>query len=110
MNVIFTRDTFMHRIDIARGAGKELDLGEPERKLVADVVRHWVRNSKAVARLILTGPVGGNYVTADNPAATISGDAIEFCRILSGRGDASVMQVEGDERAAARWLAVPVLF
>jgi uncharacterized protein (TIGR03083 family) len=110
MNVIFTRDAFMHRIDISRATDRELELGDPEKRLVADVVKQWARDSKAVTRLSLTGPAGSDYLTADNPAATITGDALEFCRMLTGRTDPSVMKVEGDERAAARWLATPVMF
>jgi len=110
MNVIFTRDTFMHRIDIARATGRELDLGEPEQRLVADAAKQWARQSGAVARLHLTGPAGGEYLTADNPAATITGDAVEFCRLLTGRADPSVMEVEGDDRMASRWLKTGVMF
>jgi uncharacterized protein (TIGR03083 family) len=110
MNVIFTRDTFMHRIDIARATNRELELGEPEQRIVADVVRQWARESGAAARLHLTGPAGGDFMTADNPAATITGDAVEFCRMLTGRADPSVMSVEGDERESKRWLETPVMF
>jgi uncharacterized protein (TIGR03083 family) len=110
MNVIFTRDTFMHRVDIARATGRDLDLGPREQRLIADAAKQWARDSKAIARLNFTGTAGGDYLTADNPAATISGDAVEFCRMLTGRADTSVMTVEGDERAARRWLEIPVMF
>jgi uncharacterized protein (TIGR03083 family) len=110
MNVIFTRDAFMHRVDITRATKRDLDLGDPERRLVADAAKQWARESDAVARLHFTGPAGGYFFTADNPAATITGDAIEFCRMLTGRADHSVMKVEGDERMAKRWLETPVMF
>jgi uncharacterized protein (TIGR03083 family) len=110
MNVIFTRDCFMHRVDITRATDRELDLGDPEARIVADAAKQWARDSDAVARIHFSGPAGGDYLTADNPAATISGDAIEFCRMLTGRADASVMTVEGDERIARRWLETPVMF
>jgi uncharacterized protein (TIGR03083 family) len=110
MNVIFTRDTFMHRVDISRATKRELELGESEQRLIADAAKQWARDSNAVARLRFTGPAGGDYLTADNPAATISGDEVEFCRMLTGRADTSVMTVEGDERAARRWLETPVMF
>ena len=110
MNVIFTRDAFMHRIDITRATDRDLDLGDPEARLVADAARQWTRKSKAAARLLLEGRAGGSYLMADNPAATITGDAVEFCRMLTGRAEPSVMNVEGDERMARRWLETQIMF
>ena len=110
MGQIFTRDHFMHRVDIARATDRDLALGEVERRLVADIVRHWARSSKADARLVLTGPAGSTFATGRGARATITGDAVEFCRLLAGRADSGVMQVEGDTAAARRWLAAKVPF
>ena len=107
---IFTRDHFMHRIDITRATGEELILGSEDAWLVADVVRHWVRAAKPDARLELTGPAGGTFVCGTGGRSIIRGDAIEFCRLMAGRADVSVMEVERDEAAARRWLTVPVPF
>lgn len=109
MEQIFTRDYFMHRIDIARATDRELDIGESESRIIADIVRHWARNSKADARLVLTGPGGGAFVMGSG-STTITGDAIEFCRLLAGRGDPALFEVEGDQRSADRWLATKVPF
>lgn len=107
---IFTRDHFMHRIDIARATGRELVLGPSERRLVRDLVRHWGRSSKADALLRLSGPAGGNFVSGSGGRATISGDALEFCRILAGRAEPEVLDLEGDRTAAVTWLNAKVPF
>ncbi|MDQ5815238.1 MAG: maleylpyruvate isomerase family mycothiol-dependent enzyme [Actinomycetota bacterium] len=110
MTTVFTRDVFMHRIDIARATGRQLAVGEWERVLVADVVRQWGRRSKADARLLLTCDAGGDYVLGSGSRARISGDPLEFCRILTGRADPDVMTVTGDTEAAASWLKTKVVF
>ena len=107
---IFMRDHFMHRIDISRATKKEMTLGEPERRIVADVVRHWVRNSKADARLELDGEAGGVFIAGTGSRVTIKGDALDFCRLMCGRADISAFTLEGDEGAGRAWLAVTVPF
>lgn len=107
---IFMRDHFMHRIDISRATGKPMTLGEPERRIVADVVRHWARVSQSDAQLELTGDAGGVFETGTGRKATISGDALDFCRLMCGRADVSAFEFEGDEGAARAWLAVKVPF
>lgn len=110
MGQIYTRDHFMHRIDIARATGRDLGLGESERRLLMDLVRHWARASDADARLVLSGPAGGAFIAGSGRRATITGDAVEFCRILAGRAEPGVMEVEGDATAAHRWLGAKVPF
>ena len=87
-DVIITRDVWMHRIDVARAAGKELVLTEDyDRRIVADLVADWGRRHGHPFMLVLEGPAGGSYV--QNGAAEAEEhrlDAVEFCRILSGRG------------------------
>ena len=82
---IYTRDAWMHRVDIARATGRELVLTpEHDGRIVADVVAEWARVHGQPYRLTLTGPAGGTWSAgADGEEITL--DAIEFCRILSGR-------------------------
>lgn len=105
LNTIFTRDVFMHRIDIARAAGKELALGPREQRLIEDVVVDWGRRRDADVTLRLTGPVGGSYRIGSGTKATIEGDAISFARVLAGRGRISDLGLTGDVPAAESWLA-----
>ncbi len=76
----------MHRIDIARATGAPLDLSaEHDGRLVADVVQEWARAHAQPYELTLTGPAGGRCVRGTG-GERIELDAVEFVRILSGRG------------------------
>ena len=83
--VIMTRDPWMHRVDIARATGTPLELtSDHDGRLVADVVEEWAAGHGAPFTLTLTGPAGGTFTQATGgPALEL--DAVEFCRILSGR-------------------------
>lgn len=85
-DTIYTRDTWMHRIDIARATGRPLELtAEHDGRIVADVAREWLRRHGQPVTLELTGPAGGTFRQgADGEHVTL--DAVEFCRKLSGRG------------------------
>lgn len=83
-DVILTRDPFMHRIDIAQATGLELELtAEHEGRIVDDVVREWAARHGQPYALELSGPAGGRWSRGE--ATTITTDALEFCRALSGR-------------------------
>jgi len=84
MDCIYTRDAWMHRVDISRATGRKLQLTlDHDGRIVADVVAEWARTHGQPYRLTLTGPAGGSWSSGDGEALTL--DAIEFCRILSGR-------------------------
>ena len=96
LDVILTRDTWMHRVDIARATGHELVLtADHDGRIVADVVAEWARRHGQPFTLHLEGPAGGTFTSAgtgsaDQPVSGDQGevitiDAVEFCRILSGR-------------------------
>ncbi|GIJ79679.1 TIGR03083 family protein [Micromonospora phaseoli] len=85
-DVIHTRDAWMHRVDIARASGQPLVLtADHDGRIVADVAAEWARRHGQPFRLQLDGPAGGRYAAGDG-GEEISLDAVEFCRILSGRG------------------------
>lgn len=85
LDIILTRDPWMHRVDIARATGREVDLTpEHDGRIVADVVAEWARRHGTPFTLILTGPAGGEYICGEN-GEHITIDAVEFCRTLSGR-------------------------
>src|SRR4029079_19508281 len=86
MYVIYTRVAWMHRVDLARATEHQLELtSDHDGRLVADVVRDWADRHGRPFRLELEGPAGGNYERGVG-GQEHSLDAIEFCRILSGRG------------------------
>src|ERR1700734_3065279 len=60
VDIIFTRDTWMHRLDISRAANRPMDLtAGHDGRLVADVVTDWARRHAQPFALTLTGPAGG---------------------------------------------------
>ncbi len=86
-DVIHTRDPWLHRIDICRSTGRSPGLTEDhDGRIVADVVRDWAPRHGQGFDLTLTGPAGGTFAAGDG-AVVLELDAIEFCRILSGRGE-----------------------
>lgn len=85
LDVILTRDPWMHRADIARATGRAMELtAEHDGRIVADVVADWARRHGRPFALTLTGPAGGEYVAGDT-GEDITIDAVDFCRVLSGR-------------------------
>jgi hypothetical protein len=77
----------MHRVDISRAINRDMMLTpEHDGRLVADVVVEWARRHGKPFTLVLTGPAGGAFVAGEG-GEHIELDAVEFCRILSGRAE-----------------------
>jgi uncharacterized protein (TIGR03083 family) len=88
-DVIHTRDPWMHRVDICRATGRTPHLtADHDGRLVADVVREWSQRHAAAFTLTLTGPAGATFTTG-TAGERHRLDAVEFCRVLSGRGEGS---------------------
>jgi uncharacterized protein (TIGR03083 family) len=85
VDLVITRDVWMHRVDITRATGAELVLTPGhDGRLVADIVSDWASTHADPFVLELTGPAGGTFVRGDVAPTRI--DAVEFLRIVSGRG------------------------
>lgn len=86
MDVIYSRDTWMHRMDTARAVDTEAVLTpEHDGRIVADVVADWARRHGKPFELVLAGPAGGSYRSGTS-GERLNLEAVEFCRLLSGRG------------------------
>jgi uncharacterized protein (TIGR03083 family) len=86
VDVIMTRDPWMHRVDISRAVGVPMELtADHDGVLVDDVVREWAARHGQPFTLRLTGPAGGRWGSG---GPELEFDAVEFCRVLSGRGTA----------------------
>jgi len=84
--VILTRDTWMHRVDIARATGRDMVLTpEHDGRIVEDLVLDWAKKHRRPFSLVLGGTAGGRF-DAGIGEPHIAADAIEFARALSGRG------------------------
>jgi uncharacterized protein (TIGR03083 family) len=83
-DIILTRDPWMHRVDICQATGREMVLTpDHDGRIIADVVAEWAQRHGQPFTLHLTGPAGGTFTAGGGE--TIELDAVEFCRILSGR-------------------------
>ena len=85
IDVILTRDPWMHRLDIAAATGTPPRLtAEHDGVIVADVAGEWADRHGKDFDLTLTGPAGGTWrAGANGPAWTL--DAVGFCRAVSRR-------------------------
>jgi uncharacterized protein (TIGR03083 family) len=86
-DVILTRDTWMHRMDIAAATGSAPELAaDHDGVLVDDVVREWASRHGQPCTLTLSGPAGGSWAFGSGgPGLDL--DAVEFCRLVGGRGE-----------------------
>jgi uncharacterized protein (TIGR03083 family) len=89
VDAIFTRDAWMHRLDIARATGHDMVLTpEHDGRLVSDVVADWARRHGQPFTLALTGPAGGRWrVGGDGEHLEL--DASDFCWTLAARAPGS---------------------
>jgi uncharacterized protein (TIGR03083 family) len=84
IDVILTRDPFMHRLDIHAATGLPPQVtAEHEGPIVDGVVREWAERHGKPYALDLTGPAGGHWSSGDGEPIRL--DALDFCRVVSGR-------------------------
>jgi hypothetical protein len=85
VDTIFTRDTWMHRLDISRATAREMAItAQHDGRIVAGVVAEWAHRHGKPFTLTLTGPAGGTW-RASGGGELVELDALEFCRTVSGR-------------------------
>ena len=111
-DVIYSRDVWMHRIDIARATDRELAACSSDGAVVAQVVRDLGRFWDGPPVLLeLTGPAGGRWLLgAGEPCAEVRTETVEYLRLLSGRAAAPQLHLTGQETARAALLAARVAF
>lgn len=85
-DTVYTRDVWMHRVDVSRATGRRLELTEAhDGRLVADAAQAWLTCPGTPTGVVLTGPAGGRFGTVDERSPSF--DAVDFCRALAGRGE-----------------------
>jgi uncharacterized protein (TIGR03083 family) len=85
VDTIYTRDVWMHRLDICRATGQPMVLDAAhDGRLVAAVVGDWAKRHGQSFELVLGGPAGGSFKGGEDGECHEL-DAVEFCRIVSGR-------------------------
>ena len=89
VDTIFTRDTWLHRLDISRATGRDMQLSaDHDGRLVADVVAEWARRHGQAFTLTLTGPAGGRWHVGAG-GETLELDALDFCWSVGSRQQGS---------------------
>jgi uncharacterized protein (TIGR03083 family) len=89
MGRIYTRDAWMHRVDISRAVGREPELtASHDGRIVDDVVHEWAAAHQEAYALRLTGPAGGTWGSPGGGEVIVL-DAVDFCRTVSGRAPGS---------------------
>lgn len=92
---IYTRDSFIHRVDIARATGRELRVTpDHEGRVIEDVVADWAGRHRRPFTLELTGPLAASYRRGGD-GEHIRIDAIEFCRAVSFREHGAGLLAQG---------------
>jgi uncharacterized protein (TIGR03083 family) len=88
-DTILTRDTWMHRMDLAEATSRPPELtADHDGRIVADAVAEWSRRHGKPFACHSGGPAGGTFVSGEG-GERFEMDAVELCRILSGRPAAS---------------------
>jgi uncharacterized protein (TIGR03083 family) len=96
-DLIYSRDMWMHRIDICHAIGRKMPLDAAhDGRIVALIVKDLAEKSKrglhgGAVLLELTGAAGGSYRIGENstPQATIEIDVLTFAALTSGREKAA---------------------
>ncbi len=115
LDVIYTRDIWMHRLDICRATGREMELTpKHDGRMTELVVRDLVGtlSPELGGRAVvydLAGPAGGAWSIGNGvPSATIRMDALDFHLLASGRMPLSealsLVTIDGDEDLGNRAL------
>jgi uncharacterized protein (TIGR03083 family) len=90
IDIIYLRDAWMHRVDTTRATGADLVLtADHDGRIIADVVAEWARRHGQPFTLELTGAAGGVFTAGGGGGEPIVIDAVEFCSVLAGRGEAT---------------------
>jgi uncharacterized protein (TIGR03083 family) len=85
VDTIFTRDTWMHRLDISRATGHSMVVtAEHDGRLIADVVAEWARRHGQPFALTLSGAAGGVW-RVGTEGEHIEIDALDFCWSVGSR-------------------------
>jgi uncharacterized protein (TIGR03083 family) len=85
VDIVFTRDTWMHRLDISRATKRPMNLtAGHDGRIVADVVTDWARRHAKPFALTLTGPAGGEWRSGET-GDQLELDALDFCWTAAAR-------------------------
>lgn len=112
LDVLSIRDTWLHRLEIARATGRPFAAAAHDHAVIAQVVRDLAESwSGPPLVLDLTGPAGGQWRLGDGePTATARIYALDYLWLLSGRGGTPPVAIDGDANPTGALLAARVSF
>lgn len=85
MDIVYTRDVWMHRIDVSRATGRLPELtADQDGRIIADMVADWANTHHHPFSLDLTGQAGGTYSNGSD-GAHVTIDAVDWAWTISGR-------------------------
>ena len=95
LDIVLTRDPWMHRVDIVQATGAAHTVtADHDGVLVDDVVHEWAERHGQPFSLRLTGRAGGSW-TVGTGGPQLDMSVVDFCRAVSGRGDAPGLLATG---------------
>jgi uncharacterized protein (TIGR03083 family) len=102
LDIIYSRDLWMHRLDLARATGQPFWTGDHDRHIIEQAVRDLALAWPAApVALELTGPAGGSWlIGSGEPATVIRAEATAWMRALAGRGDNPTLELVAGNHAA----------
>jgi uncharacterized protein (TIGR03083 family) len=111
-DVLSNRDTWLHRLEIARATNRPFTTGEHDKGIVLQVVRDLARAwTGPPITLELTGPTGGRWTLGKaEPIATARTETLDYLWHISGRKAQPAPDIEGDPKAATAILNARVEF
>ena len=111
-DVLSNRDTWMHRLEIARATRRPFVTGEHDRRIVAQVLRDLaVTWSGPPITLVLTGSSGGIWTLGEGElVAVVRIETFGYLWHLSGRDGQPTLDIDGDSTVADAVLAARVVF
>lgn len=110
VDVVYTRDVWLHAIDIARATSRPFPADTTvDHRIVEDVVAEWARRHDQPFVLVLTGPRAVRFQQGEG-GGHLRLDAVEFCRVLSGRAQPDDVEVEAESMQTTRLLETRVVF
>lgn len=111
-DVIYARDLWMHRVDVARATGGAMRATDGECEVVEQVVRDLARFWSGPAWVLeLTGSTAGTWqVGTGEPVGSVRVDTVGYLRSLSGRPGEPALDVEGPARLVEQVRAARLSF
>ncbi|HEY4459708.1 MAG TPA: maleylpyruvate isomerase family mycothiol-dependent enzyme [Pseudonocardiaceae bacterium] len=112
VDVLSNRDTWMHRLEIARATERPFATGMHDYDIVVQVLRDLAESWDGPAiTLELRGAIDGRWALGGTePVAVVRARTLDYLWHLSGRGGLATIDVDGDPTAATAALDARVEF